>query len=206
MRGGIANFVSLLYKKLLQRGHEVRIFSFKRQYPSIFFPGKTQQDLSEEIEPIPSEPILDSIGPLSWLRTFLEVYRHQPDLVIFKYWMPFFAPCYAAVSFLTRLFTKTKILYICDNIVPHESNPLDKFLTRLGLWNVHYFIVMSKTVLKSLLAFKPDANFREAPHPVYDNFQINYDQKLRGKNWDSRLRIVCCYFLVMCASTKACIF
>ena len=177
MRGGIAHYIARLYKKFIQRGHDVKIISFKRQYPSIFFPGKTQQDLSQEVEVLPSEPILDSIGPFSWLRAFWRIYRYQPDLIVFKYWMPFFAPCYAAVSFLTRLFTKTKILYICDNIVPHESNPLDKFLTRLGLWNVHYFIVMSKTVLKSLLAFKPDANFREAPHPVYDNFQINYDQK-----------------------------
>jgi len=133
--------------------------------------------LSQEIEVLPSEPILDSIGPWSWLRTFWRIYRYQPDLIVFKYWMPFFAPCYATISFLTRLFSKTKILYICDNIVPHESNPLDKFLTRIGLWNVHYFIVMSKTVLNSLLAFKPNANYREAPHPVYDNFKVNFDKK-----------------------------
>ena len=182
MRGGIAHYISQLYKKLIQRGHEIKIISFKRQYPSIFFPGKTQQDLSEEIEPLPSKPLLDSIGPLSWIRTFIEIYRYQPDLIIFKYWMPFFAPCYSAVSFLTRLFTRTKILYICDNIVPHESNPLDKLLTKIGLWNVHYFIVMSSTVKKSLLAYKPQANFRETPHPVYDYFQDNFSRENARKN------------------------
>jgi glycosyltransferase involved in cell wall biosynthesis len=128
MRGGIAHFVALLYKTLLRRGHEVKVISFKRQYPSIFFPGKTQQDMSQEIEPLPSEPILDSIGPLSWVKTFLKIFRYQPDLIIFKYWMPFFAPCYAAISFLTRLFTKTKIMYICDNIVPHENRLMERAL------------------------------------------------------------------------------
>ncbi|RLG28265.1 glycosyl transferase family 1 [Methanosarcinales archaeon] len=182
MRGGIAHYISQLYKKLIQRGHEIKIISFKRQYPSIFFPGKTQQDLSEEIEPLPSKPLLDSIGPLSWIRTFIEIYRYQPDLIIFKYWMPFFAPCYSAVSFLTRLFTRTKILYICDNIVPHESNPPDKLLTKIGLWNVHYFIVMSNTVKKSLLDYKPQANFRETPHPVYDYFQDNFSRENARKN------------------------
>ena len=182
MRGGIAHYISQLYKKLIQRGHEIKIISFKRQYPSIFFPGKTQQDLSEEIEPLPSKPLLDSIGHLSWIRTFIEIYRYQPDLIIFKYWMPFFAPCYSAVSFLTRLFTRTKILYICDNIVPHESNPPDKLLTKIGLWNVHYFIVMSNTVKKSLLAYKPQANFRETPHPVYDYFQDNFSRENARKN------------------------
>jgi len=182
MRGGIAHYISQLYKKLIQREHEIKIISFKRQYPSIFFPGKTQQDLSEEIEPLPSKPLLDSIGPLSWIRTFIEIYRYQPDLIIFKYWMPFFAPCYSAVSFLTRLFTRTKILYICDNIVPHESNPPDKLLTKIGLWNVHYFIVMSNTVKKSLLDYKPQANFRETPHPVYDYFQDNFSRENARKN------------------------
>jgi glycosyltransferase involved in cell wall biosynthesis len=176
MRGGIAHFVALLYKTLLRRGHEVKAISFKRQYPSIFFPGKTQQDMSQEIEPLPSEPILDSIGPLSWVKTFLKIFRYQPDLIIFKYWMPFFAPCYAAISFLTRLFTKTKIMYICDNIVPHESRPEDRLLTKIGLWNVHYFIVMSNVVKESLLYYRPQASYREAPHPVYEYFQQNYTQ------------------------------
>jgi glycosyltransferase involved in cell wall biosynthesis len=177
MRGGIAHYVALLYKTLIKRGHEVKILSFKRQYPTIFFPGKTQQDLSEEIEQLPSEPVLDSIGPLSWLKTFLKIYKYQPDLIIYKYWMPFFAPCYAVVSFLTRLFTKTKIMYICDNIVPHESRPEDRFLTRIGLWNVHYFIVMSNIVKASLLYYRPQANYREAPHPVYDFFLDNYTRE-----------------------------
>lgn len=170
MRGGIAHYVALLYKKLRERGHDVNIISFKRQYPSLFFPGKTQQDTSKEVVSLPSEPILDSIGPASWVRTFLAIYRYQPDLVIFKYWMPFFAPAYAAVSFLTRLFTKTKLMYICDNIIPHEHRFEDRLLTHIGLWNIHYFIVQSHSVKMDLLKFKPGANFKEVPHPVYEIF------------------------------------
>ncbi len=177
LRGGIAHHTGQLYKKLIQRGHKVKIISFKRQYPSIFFPGKTQHDLSKDAEALPSELILDSIGPISWLRVFLRIYRFQPDFIAFSYWMPFFAPCYGSISFLTRLFTKTKILFICHNIVPHESSPLDRFLTRLALWNVHFFIVMSKTVQKSLLNFKPNAVYRETPHPVYDHFKADLDGK-----------------------------
>jgi len=177
MRGGIAHYVALLYKKLMERGHEVKIISFKRQYPSLFFPGKTQQDTSKEAVSLPSEPILDSIGPVSWVRTFLSIYRYQPDLVIFKYWMPFFAPSYAAVSFLTRLFTKTKLLYICDNIIPHEHRFEDRLLTFIGLWNIHYFIVQSHSVKTDLLKFKPNANFKEVPHPVYEIFSDQFTQE-----------------------------
>lgn len=184
MRGGIAHYVALLYKILVKRGHDVKIISFKRQYPSIFFPGKTQQDLSKENEPIPSEPILDSIGPLSWIRTFLSIDKYQADLVIFKYWMPFFAPCYAAIGFLTRLFTRTKILYLCDNIIPHERRIEDKLLTRIGLWNVHYFIVQSKAVKNDLLDFRPDAIYREVPHPVYEIFSNPYNREQARKHFN----------------------
>ncbi|MFZ5517367.1 MAG: glycosyltransferase [Candidatus Zhuqueibacterota bacterium] len=182
MRGGIAHYVALLYQKFIERGHDVKIISFKRQYPSLFFPGKTQQDTSKEVVSLPSEPMLDSIGPLSWIRTFLSIYRFRPDLVIFKYWMPFFAPCYAAVSFLTRLFTRTKLVYICDNIIPHEQRLEDRLLTHLGLWNIHYFIVQSAAVKADLLKFKPGANFKEVPHPVYEIFSNPFTQEqARGK-------------------------
>jgi len=177
MRGGIAHYVSLLYKVLLKRGHDIKIISFKRQYPSIFFPGKTQQDVSKDVEPIPSEPILDSIGILSWFRTFLAIYRYQAELVIFKYWMPFFAPCYATISFMIRLFTKTKILYVCHNIIPHEHRIEDRLLTHIGLRNVHYFIVQSNEVRNDLLHFRPHAIYKEVPHPVYEIFSKSYDRK-----------------------------
>ncbi len=184
MRGGIAHYVALLYKVLMKRGHDVKIISFKRQYPSIFFPGKTQQDLSKEIESTPSEPILDSIGPFSWIRTFLQIYRFNADLVIFKYWMPFFAPCYAAISFLTRLLSKTKTLYLCDNIIPHERRFEDRLLTHLGLWNVHYFIVQSKVVKRDLLLFRPNAIYKEVPHPVYEIFSNNYTRNDARKHFN----------------------
>ena len=192
MRGGIAHYVSLLYKKFIERGHDVKIISFKRQYPSIFFPGKTQQDLSTEVVELPSQPLLDSIGPISWVRTFLEIKHYKPDLILFKYWMPFFAPCYAAVSLLTRIFTKTKIAYVCDNIIPHEHRIEDKILTKLGLWNVHYFIVQSKVVKEALLLFKPNAVYKEVPHPVYEIFSNEFTrEKSRAKlNLDKNEKVI----------------
>jgi len=177
MRGGIAHYVALLFQKFIERGHDVKIISFKRQYPSLFFPGKTQQDTSKEVVSLPSEPLLDSIGPLSWIRTFLAIHRFAPDLVIFKYWMPFFAPCYAAISFLSRLFTRAKLVYICDNIIPHEKRLEDRLLTHLGLWNIHYFIVQSAAVRVDLLKFKPDAKFKEVPHPVYEIFSNPFSRE-----------------------------
>ena len=170
LRGGIAHFIALLYQTLRDRGHAVSLISFKRQYPSLLFPGKTQQDLGEERIRVESEHLLDSIGPLSWIKVALRVRQHNPDLIIFKYWMPFFAPCYAAVVFLSKLWCNTKAMYVCDNIIPHESSPLDALLTKLGLAYIDYFLVMSETVKSHLLRFRPDAQHRFVLHPTYSIF------------------------------------
>ncbi len=175
MRGGIAHYMALLYKKLTEMGHSVEIVSFKRQYPAFLFPGKTQQDTSQQTIELPSLPLIDSINPFSWIRTFLHIKKQAPDLVVYKYWMPFFAPCYGTIVLLTRLFTRSKSLYIGDNIVPHEQIPvIDGLLTRWGLWKVDYFIVQSQTVENDLLKFKPRAAFRQVPHPVYEIFTANH--------------------------------
>lgn len=175
MRGGIAHYVALLYQKLKQLGHEVQIVSFKRQYPAFLFPGKTQQDNSQEVIELPSIPLIDSINPITWFKTFRYIKKQKPDLVVYKYWMPFFAPCYGTIVLLTRLFTRSKSVYIGDNIVPHEQIPVvDYLLTKWALWKVDYFIVQSETVQKDLLKFRKRANYKLVPHPVFEIFQENY--------------------------------
>ena len=177
MRGGIAQYSALLYQELKKQGHDVKIISFKRQYPGFLFPGKTQQDTSQETIDLPSQPMIDSINPFTWLKTFFLIKKEKPDLIIYKYWMPFFAPCYGTIVLLSRLFTKAKSCYIGDNIVPHEKIPvIDDLLTRWGLWKVDYFIVQSDSVQNDLLHYKPKAVFKQIPHPVFEIFKETYTQ------------------------------
>lgn len=188
-RGGIAHFNTLLYQTFKKRGFEVFMISFTCQYPALLFPGKTQFETGEISNPIKTEPMLNSISPLSWFMVAKRVREIDPDLVIFKYWMPFFAPAYSFITALVKAGRKTKVLYVCDNIIPHEHRPGDKLLTKLALANVDRFIVMSKSVENDLLSFKPKANFSFVYHPVYDIFGPKYSkqeakQKLKIRNND----------------------
>ncbi len=177
LRGGIAHFTALLARALQSRGHNVRIFSFTRMYPSLLFPGKSQYDESETTLPVDSEAILDSIQPRSWRRTGIQVSAWQPDAVIFKYWMPFFAPAYAGVARHIRKRCRTRIVFLCHNILPHEAHRGDAFLTRLGLGVADLFVVMSDAVEKQLLSFFPQASYVKVPHPVYAFFTDTYSKK-----------------------------
>ncbi|RMD94964.1 MAG: glycosyltransferase [Calditrichaeota bacterium] len=170
LRGGIAQYTGILYREL-QKKHEVNVITFKRQYPKFLFPGKTQQESSKNASiKIESEAIIDSINPMTWLRVFLKIKKNKPDLIIFKYWMPFFAPCFGTITWLTKRFTTTKILYICDNVMPHERRPGDRLLTRFALGKADFFIVQSNVVKNDLLELLPNANYKKVAHPVYDIF------------------------------------
>jgi len=171
MRGGMAHYVAQLYRKLVERGHDVRVISFSRQYPGLLFPGKTQADLSKDVDAIPCDALLDSINPLTWLRTAARIRSFAPDVLVLNYWMPFFMPAYATVACLVRACARTRVLFLCHNIVPHERRPGDRLLTRLGLRSGHGFIVQTEAVRDDLLRFRPNAAYRLVPLPVYEIFR-----------------------------------
>ncbi len=171
LRGGIAQYTGILYHRLRARGHELRVITFKRQYPGLLFPGKTQLETSrDEQVAIDTEPILDSIGPSTWFKAAGRLRRFKPDLVLIKFWMPFFAPCFGTICWLVKRRLHCKAVYICDNVIPHEKRPGDILLTRYAFRQADSFIVQSKVVERDLLSLFPEASYRLVPHPVYDIF------------------------------------
>jgi glycosyltransferase involved in cell wall biosynthesis len=169
LRGGIAHFNGLLYRELI-KNNEVNVVTFKRQYPKILFPGKSQFESGDTIEKIPTEQSVDSVNPLNWIQVGNKIKKDSPDLLIFKYWMPFFAPCFGKISRIVKKNKKTHILVICDNVLPHERRPGDRILTKYFFKPVDYFILLSEKVKDDLLLLKPGAKYKILPHPVYSNF------------------------------------
>ena len=169
LRGGIAHYFALLYRNLSTR-HDVEVVTFTRQYPSFLFPGKSQAEQESEGVVIPSEPLIDSVNPITWVTAARAIARKKPDLLIFKYWLPFFGPCFGAISSMVRQWTGAKVLFICDNVIPHERRPGDVVFTRFAFRYVDYFIAQSRAVERELKEFWPSAQYRFIPHPVYEIF------------------------------------
>lgn len=182
LRGGIAQYTGILYRKLREKGHTVNVLTFKRQYPKLLFPGKTQLETSQDDSvKIESEPMLDSIGPLTWFRAYRRVRELGAELVVFKYWMPFFAPCYGTICWLLKRFTNIRISFVCHNIIPHERRIGDIMLTKFAFRHVDFFIVQSSVVERELLSLFPEATYKLVPHPVYDIFG-NVMEKQTARN------------------------
>jgi glycosyltransferase involved in cell wall biosynthesis len=179
-RGGIAHFTEMTITGLAERGHDVRPVTFSRQYPEWLFPGKTQYEPDSDAPPlVRSAPrLLDTVNPLSWIRTAQALRAAAPDAVVFQYWMPFFAPAYGVVARLLR-WADIPSLAVVHNALPHERHWGDAVLSRFFLRACEGHVVMSDAVADDLQALRrPDAAVRRIEHPVYERFG---DPVPRGK-------------------------
>lgn len=167
-RGGIAQFNADLLTEL-GKGNEVRAFNFSRQYPSFLFPGKTQLvgpgDAALKVD---SEAILDTANPFTWGKTARAIRKWQPDVLVMRYWMSYFAPSLGSVS--RRLHKDCKRVAILDNVIPHERHFFDKPLTKYFLRSLDGGITLCKEVSNDLRALRDDLPSAVLPHPVYTHF------------------------------------
>ena len=175
LRGGIAHSAGLLYKELA-KNHEVFLITFKRQYPNFLFPGKSQTESVEETNMIPSEVILDSINPFNWNSTAKRIIHLKPDIVIFKHWLPFFAPCYGWMARKIKKNSNAKLIAVCHNIIPHEKRIGDKVLSKYFLKTIDYFIPLSDQVKKDLFLFVKNPLYKLLPLPVFSLFGDKFDK------------------------------
>ncbi|MEA3448117.1 MAG: glycosyltransferase [Bacteroidota bacterium] len=180
-RGGIAQFNANLYRALEKKDHELRVINFKRQYPDVLFPGKSQYvPENDSPEAIDNERILDSINPFNWMKTARRVRKINPRLLIMRFWMPFFGPSLGYVA--GKMKKRARRIAILDNVIPHEKRFFDIPLIRYFLKRTDAYVVMSRSVEKELIRLKPKARYIFHPHPLYDHFGTLMDKtKARGK-------------------------
>ncbi len=166
IRGGLSVIDEAMCRAFNKAGHHASIVTFKMQYPKILFPGKTQLSDGPPPEGLEIYAWMNSVNPINWISTAKRINKLQPDLLIFRQWIPFMGPCFGTISrFLDK---KIKVFTVVDNLFPHEKRPFDKLLTTYFLKVCDGFITFSKTVKSQL----EELNFKNViftPHPIDDN-------------------------------------
>ena len=168
-RGGLASFNEILAEHLAGQKKEVKIITFTVQYPEILFPGKTQFSESPAPEKLDIKRMVNSVNPFNWIKVGRYIRKAKPDVVIFRYWTPFLAPCLGTIGRLARKNKHTRVISILDNVVPHEKHFYDSLLTRYFIRSMDGFIYMSKEVKNDLDMFTTSKPSVFAPHPVFSN-------------------------------------
>ncbi|MAJ44863.1 MAG: hypothetical protein CMF96_09010 [Candidatus Marinimicrobia bacterium] len=168
-RGGIAAHTAQ-FIQVLSNSHKVKCYNFSRQYPDFLFPGKTQylepkEFIDESLE------CLDSINPISWFKVANQIKKENFDLVIFRFWNPFFAPMLVTIArLIKRKNPKLKLISLFDNFLPHESQFYDKYFTRSFVYEMHGNIVQSKKVEEEITEFCSDISLKRLFHPLYTKY------------------------------------
>lgn len=169
-RGGLAVYNERLAKAFADNGDDVKIETFKLQYPGFLFPGKTQYAEWKYEGNVTIQRTVNSINPFNWIKVGRRIRKEKYDIVIIKYWLPFMGPCFGTIARQIRKNGHTKVISILDNVVPHEKRIGDKTFTRWFVKHVDGFVSMSESVQSDLDFFNETKPRELCPHPLYDNF------------------------------------
>ena len=170
LRGGLATFNQRLAKEFIATGHECSICSFSLQYPSIFFPGKSQYTNEPAPEGLGIRSMINSINPFNWIKVGNQLKNEKPDILVVRFWIPLMGPALGTILRRVKKNGHTKIICIADNVIPHEHRPGDRTFTRYFLKSCDAFITMSEKVMADLRLFQKDKPGKVVQHPLYDNF------------------------------------
>ena len=167
-RGGIAQFTDALTGGLRERGHDVFVATFRRQYPALLFPGASQFDPRKQATP-GSARLIDSLRPDTWIRTANALARRGVTVAVFQYWMPFFAPAYGILA--QRLARRgIRVVAVVHNVIPHERSLGYFWLGRFFLRRCEMLLALSNAVADDLRTLGVTAPVHVSPHPVYHHF------------------------------------
>lgn len=168
-RGGLASIMETMAREYMRRGHEVAIYTFRVQYPSLLFPGKSQYVDAPAPDDLRIERVVNTVNPLNWIAVGRRLRRERPDMVLMKYWTPFMAPCFGAIARIARGNGVTRVICQIDNVEPHEHHIVDRPFNRYFLGAVDGFVYMSEQVHGELKAYT-SAPMLFSPHPMFENF------------------------------------
>jgi glycosyltransferase involved in cell wall biosynthesis len=169
LRGGLSAFDEKLARTFSSQGIETSIETFSLQYPSFLFPGKTQYTEQPAPKNIKINAGINSINPFNWIKMGLQLKQAKPDLIIVRFWLPFFGPCLGTILRIAKWNKHTKVISIVDNMIPHERRIGDKLFTQYFANAIDGFLTMSAKVSKDVRIFshKPIVL---SPHPIFDHF------------------------------------
>lgn len=177
LRGGLATFDELFCRAFIAQGHECEIVSYSLQYPGFLFPGTTQFDTSGiEPEGIRIHTLINSVNPLSWIKTAKFIIAQKPDFIVFRFWIPFMAPALGSIARRVRKHG-IGVLAITDNVIPHEKFPAKNILANYFIKGCDGFVTMSKAVMKDLEKFTDTPHRKYLLHPLYTSFGEKVDKK-----------------------------
>lgn len=188
-RGGIADTQNLLGKSLIDQGHQIELWTFTKQYPKLLFPGKTQLTTDTTPSAVPIHQKIHGFAPWQWLKVRKDLRKAQADIIIFRYWTPFFALCWMTLS--KGLKPSTRRIGLVDNWVPHENRFLSILFNGFFRKSMDAFMCLSPYVAKQIRKeTTKDVDWKY--HPLAEQTPPKKEklQARKDLNWNTQKTII----------------
>ena len=169
-KGGISHYTGMMYRQL-SKSHDVTMLTYKMQYPKILFRKEQKDYENDSFKVDAAEYMLHTANPFNIIKPACHIRRLKPDMVIFQWWHPYFAPCYCL---LRKFMGRQNITFVCHNVFPHERFPMDRRLTKLTLRGGDHFIVHAKEEARQLETILAHPDYAVTPHPTYNMFLFEH--------------------------------
>lgn len=165
-RGGIAQYTNELYDAL-KNETDVKLYSFKRLYPSWLYPGDSDKELTNG--EITAERIIDVYNPFSLVKLCRDIEKEDCKVAIITWWTLFWQPGMAYIA--RRLSLKgIKTVFLCHNLYDHGGNGLKQKISKKLLTVSDAYIVHSSDEEKTLHEIFPNKRVFRRLLPVYTQF------------------------------------
>lgn len=176
-KGGISHYTGLMYRAL-SKEFETIMVSYKFQYPKLLFKKEQKDETNKAFKIEKTNYWIHTANPVNGIKVAKKINQIKADMVIIQWWHPYFAPYY---FILARCLKKTKILFVCHNVFPHERFPLDHFLTKMTLRQGNCYIVQSKMDAEDLQTIIKNPVFEQTVHPTYNAFKFQDISKQKAR-------------------------
>ena len=171
LRGGISKETETIYN-FFKKNHQLKVLNFKKLYPKILFPGKSQYlNENKYVDNKDIVSLLDPINPLSWIKASNYIVKSNINTIMIRYWHPFFIPMYLFI--INKVKSKNpniKVNFICDNVVSHENFPFGKFLAKIFFSKADKCFLMSDNTIKQIQKYIPSNKTKKIFLPIKNNF------------------------------------
>jgi glycosyltransferase involved in cell wall biosynthesis len=179
-RGGISHNSAIIAEALINQGHEILLISFRRQYPHWLYPGRSDQDNSQNPLKTPAKYILDPLSPWTWKKGSDLVLAYKPDLVIVQWWTIFWSIPFAYISRYLHNHG-VRVAYMVHNVTSHEKQIMDRIFTRLALSSAQDFIVFSEIEYQKIQRLLPGKRVILSHLPIYSFGNSNHLTKVSAR-------------------------
>ena len=151
LRGGIAQHTARLVEACHARGLRAVALSYRRLYPGLLFPGRSQRTSAESPEWVAHA--LDVLRPDSWLAVRRRLAESRAKVVA-EWWHPVTAP---ALAVATGGVAPDRLVAICHNVRPHEPVPGSGLAARSVLGRARRIVFHSRSEMDAARTLLGDA-------------------------------------------------